>query len=301
MFSGIVFGIATALMQSLSYLTSAFFIRRHDSALKLIICSQVSMGVCSAVMLPFFWKDGIFSLPPELWGFLGLWILMFILGQGGFFLSQRLIESSRLSSLLGLKIIVLSAIWILVFHQTLNFLQITGILLSVTAAFAINRSGGKRFDIKALSVLTMTLIFYSITDFTETHMVLLCNQGNIVRAGIAVTLLCYTVLGICSLPVLIKTGWNWKMQRDAIPFSLLWLFSQMTLLICFGVIGPVFGNVIQSIRGIFSVIFGAAACKLGFDVMENAASKEVWLRRALAALLMIGSIACFSFGKIIAQ
>ena len=88
------------------------------------------------------------------------------------------------------------------------------------------------------------------------------------------------------------------MQRDAVPFSLLWLLSQMTLLICFGFIGPVFGNVIQSSRGIFSVVFGVAACKLGFDVMENAASKKVWLRRALAALLMISGIACFSFGKI---
>ena len=298
MFSGIVFGIATALMQSLSYLTSAFFIRRHNSALKLLICSQVAMGICSLILLPFFWGAGIFSLPAELWGFLGLWILMFMLGQGGFFLSQKLIESSRLASLLGLKIIVLSAIWILIFRQTLNFLQIIGILLSVTAAFAINWSGGKKLDLKALIVLTMTLVFYSITDFTETHMVVMCNRGNIVRAGIAVTLLCYTVLGVCSLPVLFKTRWNWKMQRDAVPFSLLWLLSQMTLLICFGFIGPVFGNVIQSSRGIFSVVFGVAACKLGFDVMENAASKKVWLRRALAALLMISGIACFSFGKI---
>ena len=288
-------------MQSLSYLTSAFFIRRHQSALKLLICSQVAMGIGSLVLLPFFWKNEIFHLPSELWGFLGLWILMFMLGQGGFFLSQKLIESSRLASLLGLKIIVLSAIWILIFRQTLNFLQIIGILLSVTAAFAINWSGGKRFDFKALVVLTMTLVFYSITDFTETHMVLMCNHGSVVRAGIAVTLLCYTVLGVCSLPVLLKMKWNWKMQRDAIPFSLLWLFSQMTLLICFGFIGPVFGNVIQSIRGIFSVVFGVTACKLGFDVMENAASKKVWLRRALAALLMIGGIACFSFGKIVGQ
>ena len=298
MFSGLVFGIATALMQSLSYLTSAFFIRRHNSALKLLICSQVAMGICSLILLPFFWGAGIFSLPADLWGFLGLWILMFMLGQGGFFLSQKLIESSRLASLLGLKIIVLSAIWILIFRQTLNFLQIIGILLSVTAAFAINWSGGKKFDLNALIVLTMTLVFYSITDFTETHMVVMCNRGNIVRAGIAVTLLCYTVLGVCSLPVLFKTRWNWKMQRDAVPFSLLWLLSQMTLLICFGFIGPVFGNVIQSSRGIFSVVFGVAACKLGFDVMENAASKKVWLRRALAALLMISGIACFSFGKI---
>ena len=90
------------------------------------------------------------------------------------------------------------------------------------------------------------------------------------------------------------------MQCHALPFSLLWLGSQMTLLICFGLIGPVFGNVIQSSRGLFSVIFGVVVCRLGVYVMEKSASGKLWLRRALAALLMIGGIACFSFGKIIA-
>ena len=89
------------------------------------------------------------------------------------------------------------------------------------------------------------------------------------------------------------------MQRDALPFSALWLISQMTLLTCFGVIGPVFGNVIQSSRGLFSVLFGVLACRVGLQVMENSSTLSLWIRRALAALLMSGGIACFSFGKII--
>ena len=301
MLNGIILGIATALMQSLSYLASGYFIRKHRSALKLLITSHVAMGFISAALMPFFWGGEILQLSGTVWAALCVWILMFMLGQAGFFISQKLIEPSRLASLLGLKIVVLSLIWILFFDQTLSFLQIIGVILSVSAAFAMNWSGGKHFEIRSLLPLAVTLVCYSITDLSETRMVLLCNNGDIVRAGIAVTLLCYTVLGICSLPVLFKTGWSLKMQCHSMPFSLLWLFSQMTLLICFGIIGPVFGNVIQSSRGLFSVVFGVVVCRLGFDVMEKSASKKLWLRRVLAALLMIGGIACFSFGKIIAK
>ena len=300
MFYGIILGIVTALMQSLSYLASGYFIRKHDSALKLLITSHVAMGIISVALMPFFWNMEMLILPGRIWWCLGIWILMFMLGQAGFFISQKLIEPSRLASLLGLKIVVLSLIWILFVHQWLNFLQIIGVILSVSAAFAMNWSGGRKFELKSLIPLAVTLVCYSLTDISETTMVLLCDQGNIVRAGISVTLLCYTVLGICSLPLLVKTGWNIKMQCHALPFSLLWLGSQMTLLICFGMIGPVFGNVIQSSRGLFSVIFGVVVCRLGFDVMEKSASGKLWLRRVLAALLMIGGIACFSFGKIIA-
>lgn len=299
MFWGIVLGVATALLQSLSYLASAAFIKRHDSALKLLICSHVAMGFFSAVALIFVFPSGVFATPGRPWMLLLSWVVTFCLGQAGFFISQKFIESSRLASLLGLKIIVLSLIWVIFYKRQLNLWQIAGVGLSVVAAFAMNWSGGKRLDLKGIVVLIVSLICFSVTDFTETEMVLRASCGNMLRAGIAVTLLCYTVLGVCSLPLLFKTGWSWRMQRDSLPFSVLWLISQMTLLTCFGVIGPVFGNVIQSSRGLFSVLFGVLACRVGLQVMENNSTLSLWIRRALAALLMCGGIACFSFGKII--
>ena len=270
MFWGVVLGIVTAVLQSLSYLASAAFIRRHESALKLLICSQIAMGAFSAAVLFFVFPFRTFAASGgRPWLLLLSWIITFCLGQAGFFISQKFIESSRLASLLGLKIIVLSLIWIIFYRRQLNFLQISGVILSVVAAFAMNWSGGRKFDLKGIAVLAISLICFSITDFTETEMVLRTTQGNIVHSGIAVTLLCYTVLGFCSLPLLKKVGWNWQMQRDSLPFSALWLVSQMTLLTCFGLVGPVFGNVIQSSRGLFSVLFGIFACRLGLKVMEN--------------------------------
>ena len=51
---GVSLAVATALMQSLSYLASGAFIKKHQSAFKLLIVSQLFMGACSVVLLPFF-------------------------------------------------------------------------------------------------------------------------------------------------------------------------------------------------------------------------------------------------------
>lgn len=299
MFWGILLGIATAVMQSLSYLVSASFIRKHGSGFKLLIFSHLAMGAVSAFLLPFFFPDKFFSGGVKYLLLLGLWVVSFVLGQGGFFFSQKHIESSRLASLLGLKIIVLAFAWVFIFGQALNRLQMSGILLSCCAAFMMNWSGGKSLTFKGILAWAVTLISFSATDLAETEMVLFADQGNIVTAGIGITLLCYLVLGICSVPFLFKTPWHWQIQKDAFPFALLWLFSQMTLLICFGLVGPVFGNIVQSSRGMFSVALGVIACRMNWDVMEFCNDRRMWIRRGIAALMMTAGIICFSFGKII--
>ncbi|MBR7107067.1 MAG: hypothetical protein IKC89_01495 [Lentisphaeria bacterium] len=299
MFWGVTLGVATALMQSCSYLASAAFISRHRSAFKLLISSQLFMGVCSTVLLPFFITEDLVRIAKGGWWYLAAWVTMFFLGQAGFFISQKYIESSRLASLLGLKILVLSAFWMIFNAKMLNYLQVIGVILGVAAAFAMNWSGSRRLHWKGIAALAVTLVCYSLTDLSETAMVHLADQGNVVKAGITITLFCYTVLGICTLPFAVKTGWSWTMQKDSAPFAVIWLGSQMTLLICFGMVGPVFGNVIQSTRGLFSVLLGVLVCCLGISGGEKQVSAVMWLRRGFAALLMLVSIVCFSFGKII--
>ena len=69
------------------------------------------MKILLRVLLPFFFPVKLFSGNSGSYLFLGLWIITFTLGQGGFFFTQKHIESSRLASLLGLKIVVLALIW----------------------------------------------------------------------------------------------------------------------------------------------------------------------------------------------
>ena len=297
MVAGMIGGFITALLFSCSYLGSAFFIRKHNSSLELLIFSQLFMGAVSLLLLPFFIPapDGGARLKFLL--FLLVWMAAFSAAQGSFFYAQKYIESSRISSLLGLKILVLALMWMLFYGKTLNLWQSIGIVLSVIAAVGMNWSGG-HFALKGVAGVAVTIICFCLTDFAGFEMVYAVGTDNIVKSGITVALFAYALLGIVTLPFLIKVRWSRQKQLDAIPFALFWLPSQFTVLICFGLLDPVFGNVIQASRGVISVFLGMLACRIGLNVMECRISKKLWIRRILAALLMVGGIACFSFGRI---
>ena len=64
---------------------------------------------------------------------------------------------------------------------------------------------------------------------------------------------------------------------------------------CFALVAPVFGNVILASRGIFSVLLGALLAVIGIRGVDANISKKQWIRRAIAALLMVLAIGIYSF------
>ena len=148
----------------------------------------------------------------------------------------------------------------------------------------------------------LTLIFYSLEDIVETELVMQMHNFtgcSKLHSAIITVPLMYSVLGVITAPLLFFFKPNKEQIKKIFPYAALWLFSQMTLLICFGILRPVFGNIVQSSRGLFSVAFGIIACRLNWDVMEFCNERKMWVRRGIAALMMTGGIICFSFGKII--
>ena len=63
----------------------------------MLIFSHLAMGAISAVLLPFFLPVKFFTGGTVSIVFMVVWIVTFVLGQGGFFFSQKYIESSRLA------------------------------------------------------------------------------------------------------------------------------------------------------------------------------------------------------------
>jgi len=62
---------------------------------------------------------------------------------------------------------------------------------------------------------------------------------------------------------------------------------------CFALIGVVFGNIIQSSRGIISIGLGYLIANIGFERLEPKITRGVYLRRVLAGLLMTGAVALY--------
>ena len=120
MFLGIAAGLVSALLQSTSYVCSANFMLKYKSPLRLVIFSQLVMGAFCLAFVPFLFPRELLNRLPEFALWVGAWLLCFSIGQTAFFNALRSIESSRISSLLGLKILVLSVIYVLMMRVPLS-------------------------------------------------------------------------------------------------------------------------------------------------------------------------------------
>ena len=300
MLLGILGGVAAAAFNSVDFLFRSRFLLCYKSPVCLLVVGSVTMMVMS---LPFLFFLVPFASVPSI-GKLILTTLgascFFLIGQGSFMTALRYMEASRLSSLLGLKILVLSVIFMLSGHW-LNRWQLLAVFVAATAAVMFNWTASKPIPWKGWIFLLLTLIGFSVTDMFETSLVEQIRESSDFsnfRSAMAVVPLLYTSLGLLLLPGL----FFYKPGKDqfckALPHAVLWLISQVFLLACFGMVLPVFGNVILATRGIFSVILGALLPIFGLAALDSQIPAKMWIRRGIAALLMLAAIAIYSFATV---
>ena len=79
----------------------------------------------------------------------------------------------------------------------------------------------------------------------------------------------------------------------ALQYAAAWLGSMVALYACFGTVGVVFGNILQSTRGIMAVVAGALLAQLGWHDLEDRVDRATLLRRLAAAGLMTAAITLF--------
>jgi preprotein translocase subunit SecD len=92
---------------------------------------------------------------------------------------------------------------------------------------------------------------------------------------------------IIALFFLIRYKPSGKELRDALPYSFCYFSSILLLLVCFCLSGVVFGNILQSGRGIISIILGIILLHLGWEKTEGKVPAKVWIQRLLMAFLML--------------
>ena len=244
MLLGIIYGFSAAILNSAGYLCSAGFLLRYKSPVRLlVVVSLLMMLICLPLLICFFPFGMILD-----WGsYLGLGIascVCFLVGQGAFFAALRYFEASRLSSLLGLKIIVLSAIFMLA-GGVLNWMKLLAVLVAAAAAMLFNWSGGGKSPLKGCIFLALTLVCYSTVDMLETHMVIMTREFtgmSTLHSSFLTVLLMYVILGILVLPGLFFYRIDRKQMLCALPYASLWLLSQVVLFCCYALIAPVFGK-----------------------------------------------------------
>jgi drug/metabolite transporter (DMT)-like permease len=297
MMTGILLGFAAAFFQSGSYLFSKRYVAAYEkSTVGLLVAAHCFMGVFSLVLVPFF-------LPAQMPAFsayafpLFAGVASYLAAQACFFLSLKTEDASRVSPLLGLKIIIIAAISIFFLGQHFSFLQWGAIVLSLAAAYLLGNLGTK-ISFRGWAWILGACFFYSLSDICIKQLISRFDALGLFRASLLSTCLCYLLCGIIAaacLPLFpFRSAGRWK---TALPFAAFWYTGICFLFGCFGSIGVVFGNIVQSTRGVMSIVMGSYVAHRGYEHIEEKVTVKVLVLRIFAGLMMVLAIAMFYLGN----
>ena len=268
--------------------------KKHDGDfLRLLSLSHILMGVMS---LPFI----IFMRPAGMPAFSSYIVSLlccagfYLLGQVFFLAAIAHSEPSRISPILGLKVLMLAVISALFMGEHFSATKWIAVGLCTTAIFLLSNSGEK-LNRRTLVFAVLACTGYCLSDLNIKILVDQFSCMSVLGRSILTGSMCYALCGLAGVGVLIFT--RSKISRDTwvyvIPFSLAWFLSVIFLFSCFSLIGVVFGNILQSTRGLISVVLGFVIAYMGFEEWETKITRKVFFQRLLAAALMTGAVGLF--------
>ena len=285
MAAGFVIALVSAVFQSVGFVFSRAFILRHRDPVKLTVYSQLWMAVIGAATLAAIrpWQPVEFT--PRVLGILALFSVTGNLAYVCFFQAMKLIEASRLSSLLGMKMVTLAIFNIIVFRDFPDGWKWAAIVLSSIAAVGMNFSGG-RLPARGCVMLVVTLCCYAVTDTLAGKLVAEIPGPNLTTRSLAATALNFGALGALSSLVFIRMKFEPAVFRAAFSYGFCWMLAMVGLVASLHLLGVMLGNIVQSSRGFFSVLIGYALFRCGRRDLEPPAPPRMWVRRGVMAALM---------------
>jgi len=295
---GIVSGLACALSQSGAYVFSRLLLlRTRSSVLRFLVLSHILMGMASGIILILMRPRDIPPISvygPSMLAAMGFYIV----GQAGLLTLMRFTAPSSVAPLLGLKIVTLAVLNLLLFGEQLHVAQWSAVALSAAAALVLNAAGGKLRPAAMLLVLC-ACTGYSLSDLGIAALVRHLGEPGSVRAAVLATVLCHILLGAIALVLLAVLREPWDLRayaRLGAPYAALWFLAMLLFFFTIACVGPVYAVILQSTRGLWSVLAGALIAHLGWVQVEDRHAHHVVLRRVLAALMMIAAIWLYSRG-----
>lgn len=286
---GIVAGLTAATLQSLSYLFSRGFVMRQlGSPIKLILVSQVFMALLS---LPVFAITRGPDLPSISAYILPLFLAtaFYTVGQACLFIVMRTVQASRVAPMLGFKIVILAIISAALMGVEILPRQWIGVAIATIGVAVLNFSGG-RLSARSTFALFLACVAYSFSDIYIRVLIDALAPLPILRASFYAASASYIMCGSFSCIVLLirrELSHVTKGIRFSMPYAICWLAGMFALFTCFGSVGPVLGNILQSSRGIISILIAIPAVRLGFGLIEPASPRRVMVQRLTSAALIV--------------
>ncbi len=299
---GVAAGLIAAISSAVSYLISRHHVSEGGSSRRLLVLAHALMG---AACLPVAWLLRPAGLPID-----RAWIgpligssCCYLAGQAVVFSALARADASRVAPLLGLKIAMLACIVSFTPGEPLDGRQWLAVALSLVAAFMLQRGGGMRRS--AVGFTLAACVAFAVSDLFIVALIDGLQQAATaagvtlgrLAAGFLAMLVTYATCGLlaavslAALPALRPTQ-----PRDwtaAARYACTWLLGMAGLYTCFGLVGVVFGNILQSTRGMISIAIGATLAHAGWHAIETRVDRQTLVRRLVAAALMTAAIALY--------
>jgi drug/metabolite transporter (DMT)-like permease len=305
---GITAGLISAACMSFSYLLSRHHAitqppgDRQAAALGLLLRAHVVMGLMAAAVMAVVQSS---ALPPpaKFIGPLTASAGLYLLGNAILFSLLKNLEASRLMPFLGLKVFILALVVAMFLGPPPSITQWLAVALSVAATALLQGAAGG-LPKEALGRVLVVCLCFALADIFIVRLIdalehSRSGSSDRLHDAILAVLLNYVVCGLACGPMLLA-GWRRPAAggagpawRTAIAYAATWLIAMAALYVCFALIGAVFGNVVQSTRGIMSVVIGATLAHLGWHELEQRIDRAMLLRRIAAAALMTTAIAVY--------
>lgn len=291
-------GFVASCNFSVAFLGSRIFYEKSaQSPFNLLLLSYIQMGIFSIAFLPFLWQDTLLSwdiLPPLAgFAFFGL------SGQLSFFLALRYAQSSQVTPLLALKILIIAGGSVLILHKNLSFLQWLSVTICFIAALTLNFSG-VAIPVRALLYVLVTCCGYTCADICVTLLIRRLEALSMAFPALLTTCLAYGFAGIVCALLAIKSAHDLRPIRPwkyALYFSIPYFLADICIFATFKLVGPVLANILMSTRGIMSILLANIIARNNMTYLEQRTTPAVTMRRLLAAALFTLAIALYVIGE----
>ena len=300
MAAGVILGLLAALFHALCYLATRWYVhRRGGGSRRLLVIGHLWMGGASLALLPLVWPAAGISHWGDVLEALVLTSVFYLAGQLGLVIALKHAEASRISPMLAFKLVVLAALatlWPATGGGPLSAWQWSAVGLCVVGGLLLNHAGGTSHP-KAVVGLALACVAYALSDWNIKRLVNALGAVDHMGTGSGVlswrtpllaVFLTYCFCGICAVGFL---PWLGSRKRadwlDAAPFAVAWLGAMIFLYGCFATVGLVMGSILQSTRGIMSVLLAGLLVRWGHHHIEGKTKRGVFWRRLAAAALML--------------
>ncbi|MGR5144508.1 hypothetical protein ACQKPX_22900 [Photobacterium sp. DNB23_23_1] len=286
MLVGVAASFIGASFQSINYaLTQNYQYNKKIDSIKLLLATHAFMGIIALIitLTMGYAKHFDYRL---------LWDLVkvnapYIAAQ--FFLIRAITESdsSVVSPLLALKIPALAMISILYFNNGYGFIQWVSILAIVVISGYFSFLSGT-VSIKPLLLIFATCLGYGLSDIAISILSHKVIAASVFEQSLITICMNYLFCGLLTLPFLNFYEVNVNVVFSTKWIASAWFISVFFLVIGFNLSGVVYGNVIQSLRGVIGVAI--AYIFLRHQINQ---SNIIWKKKFIGAIGMLAAVALF--------